>query len=111
MLRSVLGFTIRQRSCLAVVLCEPDRKATPGANGRAGRLPLAQPGDGFVDLVRHKTERTAFAATDVFLRINGIFITAGALSAYDWMMELCRVDRFVFEELERWLRENSDDRR
>lgn len=56
-------------------------------------------------------KRTAFAVTDVFLRINGVFITADPLAAFGWMMELYRPDRFVLEELERWLRANSDDRR
>lgn len=52
-------------------------------------------------------KRTAFAATDVFLRINGTFIRADPLEAYEHMMGLYREDRFTFCELERWLRENT----
>ena len=55
-------------------------------------------------------KRTAFAATDVFLRINGVYITAEPFAAYEHLMVLYRANRFVFEELEKWLRDNSVER-
>src|SRR5579863_7258100 len=52
-------------------------------------------------------KRTAFAATDVFLRINGIFITADPESAYADLIGLYESGRFTFTELEGWLRANT----
>ena len=52
-------------------------------------------------------KRVAFAATSVFLRLNGVFITAHPDRAFADLMALYESGRFKFEELDRWLRENT----
>ena len=52
-------------------------------------------------------KRVAFAATDVFLRVNGIRITADPQAAYRFVMKLHSENRFRFEELGSWLRANT----
>ncbi|MCW5943212.1 MAG: type II toxin-antitoxin system death-on-curing family toxin [Fimbriimonadaceae bacterium] len=52
-------------------------------------------------------KRVAFASTDVFLRLNGVSVTATPEQAYAFISILYRDGRFVFEELERWLRDNT----
>ena len=54
-------------------------------------------------------KRVAFAATDVFLRINGKFVTAEPLAAYEQIIRLLETNRFSFDELEKWLRANKRD--
>src|ERR1700735_4026707 len=46
----------------------------------------------FVDGIK----RVAFAATDVFLRINGTLITADPLAAYEHVIGLLETNRFTF---------------
>lgn len=51
-------------------------------------------------------KRTSFAATDVFLKMNGLRITVDPLIAYQEIMALYASGRFNFMELQAWLREN-----
>ncbi len=51
-------------------------------------------------------KRTAFAATEVFLRINGSFIDCDSLEAYNHFMELFETNSFRFAELVTWLTDN-----
>ena len=51
-------------------------------------------------------KRVAFAATDVFLRINGWTLTALPTQIYDHMMLLYESGQFNFTELNVWLRAN-----
>ena len=51
-------------------------------------------------------KRVAFAATDVFLRINGWTLTARPNEIYDHMMFLYESGQFNFTELNVWLRAN-----
>lgn len=51
-------------------------------------------------------KRVAFAATDVFLRINGWTLTAIPNEIYDHMMFLYESGQFNFTELNVWLRAN-----
>ena len=48
-------------------------------------------------------KRTAFAATEVFLRINGYFIDCDSLEAYNHFMYLFDTNSFRFAELVDWL--------
>ncbi len=52
-------------------------------------------------------KRVAFAAKDVFLRINGTTITATPEDTYDHLSSLYESGRFEFAELEAWLRTNT----
>ena len=49
-------------------------------------------------------KRIAFAATDVFLRVNGYKINQPAMEIYAVMMRLFDEQRFEVAELEQWLR-------
>lgn len=49
-------------------------------------------------------KRIAFAAVDVFLRINGHRIQQPAMDIYAVMMQLFEEHRFEVAELEQWLR-------
>jgi death-on-curing protein len=49
-------------------------------------------------------KRVAFAAVDVFLRINGWRLNADSGAIYIQMISLFETGRFVFAELETWLR-------
>ena len=51
-------------------------------------------------------KRTAFAATEVFLRINGYFIDCDSLEAYNRFMELFDTNSFRFAQLVDWLSDN-----
>ena len=51
-------------------------------------------------------KRVAFAATDVFLSINGWTLTALPNEIYDHMMLLYESGQFNFTELNVWLRAN-----
>jgi death-on-curing protein len=53
-------------------------------------------------------KRTAFACTYTFLAINGLEITANAESTYAFLAELYERNKFRFEALDRWLRDNTD---
>ena len=48
----------------------------------------------------------AFAATYTFLAINGMRITADAEAAYDFIAGLYEANKFTFENLATWLRDN-----
>ncbi len=52
-------------------------------------------------------KRVAFAATDVFLRINGYRITAAANVIYQAVMEWFEKETFEFATIEAWLRKNT----
>jgi len=51
-------------------------------------------------------KRVAFAVVDVFLRINGIFITADSTAIFEFMMQLFAERTFDMEHLVPWLQEN-----
>jgi len=53
-------------------------------------------------------KRTAFAVTDVFLRINGLMITAAADEIIAFIHSLYETRTFNFEELAAWLRDNTE---
>lgn len=49
--------------------------------------------------------RTAFAATDVFLRMNGYLIEGDAHTTFTYLAYLHKVRDFRFDRLDPWLRE------
>ena len=51
-------------------------------------------------------KRVAFAATEVFLGLNGHFIDCDSLEAYDYFMQLFDTNSFRFAELKCWLGEH-----
>ena len=51
-------------------------------------------------------KRTAFYATDSFLRKNGSFIDCDSQEAYDHFMRLFETNSFRFAELRDWLEEH-----
>ena len=51
-------------------------------------------------------KRTAFAATEIFLRLNGSFIDCDSDEAYDHFMRLFETNLFRFAELRSWLEEH-----
>ena len=53
-------------------------------------------------------KRTAFAVTDVSLRINGLTITAAADEIISFIYSLYETGTFNFEELATWLRHNTE---
>jgi death-on-curing protein len=50
-------------------------------------------------------KRVAFAVVDVFLRINGLMITADSKTIYDYMIKLFEDHAFDMEHLVPWLQE------
>ena len=52
-------------------------------------------------------KRTAFAATYVFLAVNGLEITATDDEAQDFVLGLYSASRVTFEKLRAWLIENT----
>ena len=52
-------------------------------------------------------KRTAFAATYVFLAINGLDITATDDEAQDFVLGLYNVSSVTFDNLRAWLSENT----
>jgi death on curing protein len=52
-------------------------------------------------------KRVAFAATDVFLRINGMNITAPPNDVFTFVINLYESETFNALTLEAWLRENT----
>ena len=48
-------------------------------------------------------KRTAFFATDAFLRMNGQFIDCDDQDAYDFFMQLFETHSFRFDQLHDWL--------
>ena len=53
-------------------------------------------------------KRTAFAVTDVFLKMNGILITASPEDTVNFIYSLYDTQTFNFEELATWLRDNTE---
>jgi death-on-curing protein len=53
-------------------------------------------------------KRTAFAVTDVFLKMNGILITASPEDTVNFVYSLYDAQTFNFEELATWLRDNTE---
>jgi len=53
-------------------------------------------------------KRTAFAVTDVFLKMNGIMITASPEETTSLVYSLYDSQTFNFEELATWLRPNTE---
>jgi death-on-curing protein len=51
-------------------------------------------------------KRVAFAVFDVFLRINGLAISADSKSIYDDLIKLLENQRFDMEHLVPWLQQN-----
>lgn len=52
-------------------------------------------------------KRTAFAVTYTFLIINGLAINAEAGEVYEFVMTLYAQGDFNFEQLSKWLRDNT----
>jgi death on curing protein len=52
-------------------------------------------------------KRVAFAAADVFLRMNGFEITSDPDAAYEFFISLFETGKFKFAALEPWLRANT----
>jgi len=55
-------------------------------------------------------KRTAFTATDIFLGMNGLVLTARQDDAIDFILGLYETGQFRFEKLEPWLRANTEKR-
>jgi len=53
-------------------------------------------------------KRTAFAVTDVFLKLNGILITASPEDTVNFVYSLYDSKTFNYEELATWLRDNTE---
>lgn len=53
-------------------------------------------------------KRTAFASMFTFLAINGVELTANADATWTFMFKLYEAGTFRFEELEPWLRANTN---
>lgn len=53
-------------------------------------------------------KRTAFAATEIFLRINGSFIDCDSSEAYRFFMMLFETNSFRFAELRSWLQDHVE---
>ena len=53
-------------------------------------------------------KRTAFAVTDVFLKMNGILITASAEDTANFVYSLYDTQTFNYEELAIWLGSNTE---
>jgi len=53
-------------------------------------------------------KRTAFAVTDVFLKMNGILITASPEDTVGFIYSLYDAQTFNFEEIATWLRANTE---
>ena len=51
-------------------------------------------------------KRTAFFATDAFLRMNGRFIDCDGQDAYEFFMQLFETHSFRFDQLRDWLEEH-----
>jgi death on curing protein len=52
-------------------------------------------------------KRTAFAATHVFLGLNGYDVTADSDAIYAFVIDLYETNRFTFDSLVPWLRANT----
>ena len=52
-------------------------------------------------------KRVAFAAADVFLRVNGFAVSAAPDAAYIFLIGLFEANTFDFAHLEPWLRQST----
>lgn len=52
-------------------------------------------------------KRMAFFATDIFLRLNGLYIDCDDQEAYEFLIGLLESNTFNFENLTTWLEDNS----
>jgi len=59
--------------------------------------------NGFVD----GNKRTAFAATDVFLRVNGFYIDVTADEGYEFIVGSMERQEFRFPLIVQWIRETA----
>ena len=98
------GEGIRDPGLLEVALFRPQTGYYPTLIDEAAALweSLSQ-NHPFVD----GNKRTAFAATYVFLAINGLEITATDDQAQDFVLGLYSASRVTFENLRAWLIENT----
>ena len=98
------GEGIRDPGLLEAALFRPQTGYYPTLIDEAAALweSLSQ-NDPFVD----GNKRTAFAATYVFLAINGLEITATDDEAQDFVLGLYSASRVTFENLRAWLSENT----
>ena len=98
------GEGIRDPGLLEVALFRPQTGYYPTLIDEAAALweSLSQ-NHPFVD----GNKRTAFAATYVFLEINGLEITATDDQAQDFVLGLYSASRVTFENLRAWLSENT----
>ena len=98
------GEGIRDPGLLEAALLRPQTGYYPTLIDEAAALweSLSQ-NQPFVD----GNERTAFAATYVFLAINGLEITATDDEAQDFVLGLYSESRVTFENLRAWLSENT----
>jgi len=85
-----------------MLACEPDADVFRLAAAYCAGIVKNHP---FID----GNKRTAFACTYTFLAINGIEITANAESTYAFLADLYEENnKFRFEALEQWLRNNTE---
>ena len=98
------GEGIRDPGLLEAALFRPQTRYYPTLIDEAAALweSLSQ-NHPFVD----GNKRTAFAATYVFLAINGLEITATDDEAQDFVLALYSASRVTFENLRAWLSENT----
>ncbi|MDA9256788.1 type II toxin-antitoxin system death-on-curing family toxin [Pseudomonadales bacterium] len=98
------GEGIRDPGLLEVALFRPQTGYYPTLIDEAAALweSLSQ-NHPFVD----GNKRTAFAATYVFLAVNGLEITATDDEAQDFVLGLYSASRVTFEKLRAWLIENT----
>ena len=98
------GEGIRDPGLLEAALFRPQTGYYPTLIDEAAALweSLSQ-NQSFVD----GNKRTAFAATYVFLAINGLEITATDDHAQDFVLELYGTSRVTFENLRAWLSDNT----
>ena len=98
------GEGIRDPGLLEVALFRPQTGYYPTLIDEAAALweSLSQ-NHPFVD----GNKRTAFAATYVFLAVNGLEITATDDEAQDFVLGLYSASRVTFENLRAWLIENT----
>ena len=98
------GEGIRDPGLLEAALFRPQTGYYPTLIDEAAALWESLPQNHpFVD----ENKRTAFAATYVFLAINGLEITATDDEAQDFVLGLYSASRVTFENLRAWLSENT----
>ena len=98
------GHGLRDPGLLEAALFRPQTGYYPSLTDEAAALweSLSQ-NHPFVDGIK----RTAFAATYVFLLINGLRITASDEEAQDFVLGLYEANQLNFETLRVWLLDNT----